>query len=571
MKDKRWISRAKTNPEKVQELISKLNAPRVVAEILVSRGMDTPEKVKTFYNPKLSQLHDPFLMKDMDKAINRINRAKEAQEKVMIYGDYDVDGTTSVALTFGFFKDIFDEIQYYIPDRYKEGYGISQLGIDTAANDGVSLIIALDCGIRSVELVDYAASQGIDFIICDHHLPGEQIPNAVAVLDPKRQDCEYPFKELCGCGIGFKLIQAYTEFNNLDKNIVLQQLDLVTLAIASDIVPIVGENRILAHYGLRLINSSPRPGIAKLIEIAINKPKLSIGDLVFYVGPRINAAGRMDSALDAVSLLLQEDHQKAEEQAKILHTHNTSRQAVDEKITAEIQEIVHQNPGLLERKTLVFYKEDWHKGVVGIAASRAIELYYRPTIILTKSGDVLAGSARSVKGFDVHEALVKCKDHLLQFGGHMYAAGMSLLPENLDAFRDAFEQAGNEALTDEILTPRIDYDAEIGLDEINNTLLESIERMAPFGPGNMTPVLKASGLKDDGSGRIIGKTREHIRLNVAQQSNRFAAVGFGMADKFDSIKKADSLEACFQINENVFNGNRSIQLMLKDIRPTNGA
>jgi single-stranded-DNA-specific exonuclease len=434
LKNKRWISRASSDPEKVQELIAKLNAPKVVAEILVSRGMDTPEKVKSFYNPKLSQLHDPFLMKDMDKAIARINRAKENGEHIMIYGDYDVDGTTSVALTYGFFRKEFKQIQYYIPDRYKEGYGISKLGIDTAAESGVSLIIALDCGIRSVELVAYAKTKGIDFIICDHHLPGDEIPEAVAVLDPKRKDCTYPFKELCGCGIGFKLIQAYAETNQLDKNIILKQLDLVTLAIASDIVPIVGENRILAYYGLRLINSSPRPGIAKLIEIAINKPKLSIGDLVFYVGPRINAAGRMHSALDAVSLLLQENADEAEKQAKVLHTHNTERQAVDEKITAEIQEIIHQNPNLLERKTLVFYKEDWHKGVVGIAASRAIELYYRPTIILTKSGDVLAGSARSVKGFDVHEALMKCNDHLTSVWGTYVCCRDELAPRKPGGF-----------------------------------------------------------------------------------------------------------------------------------------
>ncbi len=566
------IWKQKTEPDQamVNVLTSELNAPEVIAKMLVQRGVDSPEKVKKFFNPRIGDMHDPFLMKDMDKAIERIQKAQEQGEGVLIFGDYDVDGTTSVALAYSFFKDKFDKIDYYIPDRYKEGYGISNDGIHYAKANGLSLIIALDCGIRSVDKVAYASSLGIDFIICDHHLPGKEIPDAVAVLDPKRNDCDYPFKELAGCGIGLKLAQAYSQVHDLDEREYLQYLDFATLSIASDIVPIVDENRIIAHYGLKIINQQPRLGLKKLIEVSINKTDLSIGDLVFYLGPRINAAGRMDDAKNAVKMLIAEDNETANTFANELQTQNASRKLVDQKITADFQEIVAANPQLLDRKTHVFYKEDWHKGVVGIAASRAIELYYRPTIILTKSGDgVLAGSARSVKGFDVHEALEKCSEHLLQFGGHMYAAGMTMKMENLDAFREAFEKVGEEMLTEELLTPKVYYDAKINIEEVNDKMLNIINKMAPFGPANMTPVFYVNNLRDDGTGRIIGKTAEHIRLNVKREKDSLAAVGFGMADKLVDIKKASSFEACFQINENIFNGNRSLQLMLKDARPTN--
>ena len=569
MSSKIWLQRASAKPDLVAKLVEELNAPRVVAEILVQRGIDTPSKVKKFYNPQIAELHDPFLMKGMEHAIDRINSAIECKEKVMIYGDYDVDGTTSVSLVYTFFKEYFAQSEYYIPDRYKEGYGISKQGIEYSSAQGITLIIALDCGIRSVELVNYAASLGIDFIICDHHLPGDEIPDAVAVLDPKQKDCEYPYKELCGCGIGFKLTEAFCQANDIDNRQYLQHLDLVVLAIASDIVPITGENRILAYYGLKIINSKPKLGIQKLIENALNKPELSIGDLVFYLGPRINAAGRMGDAKKAVKLLTSTSVSVTDEMSKELHTQNTYRKTVDEKITADIKEIVHQNPDLLNRKTLVFYKEDWHKGVVGIAASRAIELYYRPTIILTKSGDALSGSARSIKGFDVHNALEKCRTNLIQFGGHMYAAGMTLNPESLDDFRTAFEKVGEEMLTSEMLTPKVNYDTTIDVEDIDDRLLSSIQHMAPFGPGNLTPVFFSSGLADSGYGKIIGKTKEHLRLNVKRSTSNLAAIGFGMAPKLSDIQKADSFEACFQINENIFNNNRSIQLMLKDVRLTN--
>mgnify|MGYP001600849172 CR=1 FL=1 len=571
MSNKIWKQKPTADSEKVQRLVDELNAPDIIANILCQRGVDTPEKVRDFYNPKLSSLHNPFLMKDMDAAISRITAAIKDNEGVLVFGDYDVDGTTSVALAYSFFKSRFSKCDYYIPDRYKEGYGISKDGIDYAKTNNLSLIIALDCGIRSVELVDYAKSLDIDFIICDHHLPGKDLPKAAAVLDPKRDDCNYPFKELAGCGIGFKLAQAYCITNNLDLKHCYQYLDFVTLSIASDIVPIVGENRVLAHYGLKIINKQPRLGVQKLIEVSLNKPELSIGDLVFYLGPRINAAGRMGDAKNAVKMLIATEFGAAEDFAKKLHDENTSRKVVDEKITADFKEIVVKDPALLKQKTLVFFNDSWHKGVVGIAASRAIEEYYRPTIILTKSGDVLVGSARSVVGFDVHEALTKCSEHLLQFGGHKYAAGMTLLPENLDAFKKAFEQVGQEMLNEELLTPKVNYDWDININEVNMKLVNALEKMAPFGPGNMTPVFCAKSLNDNGSGKIIGKTQEHLRLNVKQNEGSIAAVGFGMAPKMEAIKKADSFEACFQLNINSFRGQSSIQLMLKDLRATNDA
>ena len=567
--EKIWKEKSAANEAIVNTLVHELNAPLVVARMLVQRGIDTPAKVKKFFNPKITDLYDPFLMKDMDKAIERIQAAVANNEGVLIFGDYDVDGTTSVALVYSFFKDKFSKIDYYIPDRYKEGYGISNQGIDYAKENNLSLIVALDCGIRSIDKVEYAKSLGIDFIICDHHLPGKDLPEAVAVLDPKRADCEYPFKELAGCGIGLKLAQAYCQVMDLDDREYLQYLDLATLSIASDIVPIVDENRVIAYYGLQIINQQPRLGIKKLIEVSINKEELGIGDLVFYLGPRINAAGRMDDAKSAVKMLIADNDDAANEFAQELQTQNANRKVVDQQITADFQEIIEQNPKLLERKTHVFFKEDWHKGVVGIAASRAIELYYRPTIILTRSGDVLAGSARSVKGFDVHAALEECSEYLLQFGGHMYAAGMTLLPENLDKFRDAFEAVGERLLTEEDLTQKVYYDTALDLELIDDKFLNIIQKMAPFGPGNMTPVFYSDNLKDDGTGKIIGKTVEHIRLNIKRNSDALAAVGFGLANKLDDIKKAGSFEACYQINENVFNGYRSIQLMLKDLRTTN--
>lgn len=565
-----WKPHKTPNAEAVELLKNEINAPDIIAQMLVQRGIDTVPKVRAFFNPRIADMHDPFLMKDMDKAIERIQKAQKEGEGVLIFGDYDVDGTTSVALTYSFFKDKFKKIDFYIPDRYKEGYGISEAGINYAKSAGLSLIIALDCGIRSIDKINYAHTLGIDFIICDHHLPGDELPKAAAVLDPKRSDCEYPFKELAGCGIGLKLAQAYAQVHDLDDREYLQYLDLATLSIASDIVPIQDENRIIAHFGLKIINQNPRLGLKRLIEIAINKEELSIGDLVFYIGPRINAAGRMSDAKSAVRMLLAETQEVADRYVLELQSQNEDRKIVDQEITADFKKIIAETPSLLDRKTHVFYQENWHKGVVGIAASRAIEQYYRPTIILTKSAEgILAGSARSVQGFDIHAALEKCKEYLLQFGGHKYAAGMTLKAENLQAFSDAFEQVGREVLTDDILTPKIYYDALLDVNEVNYRFYSIIQKMAPFGPGNMTPIFYAKGLKDDGTGKIIGKTEEHLKLNIKRPSGSIPSLAFGMADQFPAIKKADSFEACFQINENIFRGSRTLQLMLKDIRFTN--
>ncbi|MDC0561441.1 single-stranded-DNA-specific exonuclease RecJ [Bacteroidia bacterium] len=565
-----WKSKNEPDISLVENLKTKLNAPDIIARMLVQRGIDSVKKVNSFFNPRVEDLYDPFLMKDMDKAIERIQLAQDNKEGILIFGDYDVDGTTSVALVYSFFKDKFTKIDFYIPDRYNEGYGISNQGIDYAKSAGITLIIALDCGIRSIDKIEYAKSLGIDFIICDHHLPGDSIPNAVAVLDPKRHDCDYPFKELAGCGIGLKLAQAYAQVCGLDERSYLQYLDYATLSIASDIVPIEDENRVIAYYGLKIINQQPRIGLKQLIKIAVNKEHLSIGDLVFYIGPRINAAGRMKDAKTAVKMLIAEDEATANSFVSELQTQNEERRVVDQQITKDLKEIVEKNPILLNRKTLIFYQEDWHKGVVGIAASRAIELYYRPTIILTKGSDnTLVGSARSVRGFDVHAALEKCSEHLIQFGGHMYAAGMTLKSEKLDDFREAFEAAGADLLTEELLTPKVYYDAELDINDVNYRFYSIINKMAPFGPANMTPVFYANGLKDDGTGKIIGKTAEHLKLNLKRPSGPIPALAFGMADQFPAIKKADSFEACFQINENIFRGNRTLQLMLKDIRITN--
>ena len=565
-----WKSKNEPDISLVENLKTKLNAPDIIARMLVQRGIDSVKKVNSFFNPRVEDLYDPFLMKDMDKAIERIQLAQDNKEGILIFGDYDVDGTTSVALVYSFFKDKFTKIDFYIPDRYNEGYGISNQGIDYAKSAGITLIIALDCGIRSIDKIEYAKSLGIDFIICDHHLPGDSIPNAVAVLDPKRHDCDYPFKELAGCGIGLKLAQAYAQVCGLDERSYLQYLDYATLSIASDIVPIEDENRVIAYYGLKIINQQPRIGLKQLIKIAVNKEHLSIGDLVFYIGPRINAAGRMKDAKTAVKMLIAEDEATANSFVSELQTQNEERRVVDQQITKDLKEIVEKNPILLNRKTLIFYQEDWHKGVVGIAASRAIELYYRPTIILTKGSDnTLVGSARSVRGFDVHASLEKCSEHLIQFGGHMYAAGMTLKSEKLDDFREAFEAAGADLLTEELLTPKVYYDAELDINDVNYRFYSIINKMAPFGPANMTPVFYANGLKDAGTGKIIGKTAEHLKLNLKRPSGPIPALAFGMADQFPAIKKADSFEACFQINENIFRGNRTLQLMLKDIRITN--
>ncbi len=563
-----WIAKDKADPNKVQTLVQELNAPEVIAEILCQRGIDSEEKLRAFFNPRIGDLHDPFLMKDMEAAVERIEAAISLQEGVLIFGDYDVDGTTAVSLVYSFFQPYLQQCEYYIPDRYNEGYGISKEGIDYAASKSMDLIIALDCGIRSVELVNYASELGIDFIICDHHLPGVSLPAAIAVLDPKREDCAYPYKELSGCGIGFKLCEAYAQKNDLDPNTYLQYLDLLALSIASDIVPITGENRILAYFGLKVINEQAGTGMSALKSIAIQKETLGIGDLVFYLGPRINAAGRLSKGTKAVALLIEEDWNKATELAQELHQLNADRRQVDESITGDLKRIVQQQPELLNNTTLVFYDPSWHKGVIGIAASRAVEMFYKPTVVLTGSDGVLTGSARSISGFDVHEALIDCSDHLLQFGGHTYAAGMSLREDSFDAFKMAFETVGQRKISEEDLIPKLYYDAFLDLDLVNDKFHHILQKMAPFGPSNRQPVFMAKAIELAADPQLMGKTKDHIRLNFQREFDRITAVGFNMAVKLPSIKEADTLDVCFQINENIFNGRRSLQLMLKDLKPT---
>lgn len=548
--------------------MSSLGAPRLVAELLCQRGYDTEEKVISYFNPRITDLHDPFLMKDMDKAVERINLAIDRNEGVLVFGDYDVDGTTSVALMYKFLKPLIAHLERYVPDREKEGYGISKQGIDFAHENGLALIIALDCGIRSVELVNYANSLGIDFIICDHHLPGDSLPEAIAVLDPKRADCEYPYKELSGCGIGFKLIEAIAQVRDMQPNSYLQLLDLVAVSIAADIVPITGENRVLAHFGLKVVNEQPSLGIHCLKQVSVEKEVLGIGDLVFYLGPRINVAGRLGHAMKAVDLLVSEDIQKATEISKLLNDWNGERRNYDSQVVEDVKKRVAEDPELLNRSSLVFYDATWHKGVIGIAASKVVELYHKPTVILCGEGEELTGSARSIANFNIHDALSACSDFLLKFGGHKYAAGLRLEREQFMAFDAAFEAFARANLNAEDLEPKLLYDLEIELKDVDWSLLTVLQRMEPFGPGNKTPVFRSVGLTENGNSRVIGKTAEHLKLGLKGTAGKVDAIGFGLASKYEDIKKADSFEACFQVQENIFRGETSIQLVLKDLKPT---
>lgn len=566
---KRWtISKIKDRPL-VEELSQALNINLVLANLLVHRGITGFEEAKKFFRPSLNDLHDPFLMRDMPQAIERIEKAIAQRERILVYGDYDVDGTTAVSLAYSFFNKIYGNIDYYIPDRYKEGYGISTTGIDYAKETNCTLIIALDCGIKAIEKVDYANSLGIDFIICDHHLPGEKIPAAAAVLDPKRSDCEYPFKELSGCGIGFKLIQAYAEKNNMPFDELLPYLDLVAVSTAADIVPIVGENRTLVKFGLDWLNQNARPGIRAILEIANVKKALTVSDIVFTIGPRINAAGRLHDARQAVKLLIAANKLEAMPGSKELNEHNDTRRGLDLQITEEALEMIKQNPKFLKRKSTVLFKEDWHKGVIGIVASRLTDKYYRPTIILTKSNGMATGSARSVKDFDIHNAIESCSDLLDQFGGHKYAAGLTMKLENIDAFVDRFEEVVSSTIEERMLTQEVEIDGVLRLDEITDNFFNVIKQFAPFGPGNLNPVFMAEGVRDSGWSKVIGKTNDHLKLNIVQSENArfgFDGIAFGMAPLYPMIERKMPFDVAFSIEENSFNGNTYKQLMVKDIR-----
>ena len=562
----RWTLKPKPEIDKVEALQKALQVDTTIASLLVQRGIDTYDDAKAFFRPRLTDLHDPFLMKDMDKAVARIEKAIADKENILVYGDYDVDGTTSVALMSSYLKTKHGLVYTYIPNRYDEGYGISYKGINFALENGFSLVIALDCGIKSVEKIEHAKKLGIDFIICDHHRPADTIPDAAAVLDPKREDCEYPYKELCGCGVGFKLVQALASKDGKTAEDLTEYLDLVATAIGADIVPINGENRILAYFGLMVINTNPRSGIKAILN-QVEKDKLTITDVVFIVAPRINAAGRMKHGNYAVTLLTEEEPDMAEKYAAEINEYNLDRRETDKQITQEaLEQIAEQKEQ--DRLTTVVYHENWHKGVIGIVASRLTETYYRPTLVFTKSGNKLAASARSVRGFDVYNALEACKEHIEQFGGHKYAAGLTLEEDNYEAFKQAFEDVVSKTIDRNLLTPEIKIDAQIDLKDITPKFYRILKQFAPYGPSNMTPVFMSEDLIDTGYGKCVGADKTHLRLTAtqAESTSRMVGIGFGMGDKFDIISNEKPFMAVYSIDENEWRGNINLQLKLRDIK-----
>ena len=561
----RWTLKPKPSEETVQHLAKALNVEDFVATLLVQRGIETFEDAKRFFRPSLDDLHDPYLMKDMEKAVARIENAIENEENILVFGDYDVDGTTAVSLVSSYLKTYYPNVATYIPDRYDEGYGISFKGIDFADDNGFSLIIALDCGIKSIDHMGYAKARNIDFIICDHHRPGNSLPEAVAILDPKRDDCSYPYDELCGCGIGFKLIQALGTNRNQTIDDLIPYLDLVSAAIAADIVPMTGENRVLAYFGLQVINSDPRPGIKAIIH-QIKKQTLDITDVVFIIAPRINAAGRIKHGNHAVELLTEFDFEQAQQFASEIEAYNSERKDLDKLITKEALQQIEKN-NEKERFTSVVFQENWHKGVIGIVASRLIETYYRPTLVFTKSGDKYAASARSVKGFDVYNALEACTEHLEQFGGHMYAAGMTLAAEKYEIFKDAFEKEVERTIHPDMLTPEIAVDAEINFSDITPKLIRILKQFEPFGPQNMTPIFLTKNIKDTGYGKPMGQEDEHLKLFVKQNNSEgLAAIGFNLGNKIELTTHQKPFQAVYCIDENEWKDKVSLQLRLRDIK-----
>jgi single-stranded-DNA-specific exonuclease len=565
---KRWVQTAAAAEEAVVLLAKDLNIDKKLAQVLVQRGVHTFDQAKDFFRPQISQLHNPFLMKDMDKAISRIDLAINNGEKILIYGDYDVDGTTAVALTYSFFKKHTENIEYYIPDRHKEGYGISIIGIDYAFATGVTLIIALDCGIKSVDKVAYANTLGVDFIVCDHHLPGDILPDAVAVLDPKRLDCPYPFKELAGCGIGFKLAQAFCISHNLPSSAYEQYIDLVMVSIAADIVPVEDENRILAYHGLIKLNSSPCKGLKALMNISGRSKAYTLTDVVFTLAPRINAAGRMDHGNQAVKMMICDEDIAATEQSEFINLQNTDRKTSDQTITAEALALIDECEILIGKKTTVVYNQNWNKGVIGIVASRLIEKYYRPTIVLTESNGLLTGSARSVAGFDLYEALLGCEDLMVQFGGHKFAAGLTMKAENIQLFTDRFESIVSATITDDLLCPEVKIDAEIDLYQINGKFQRIIAQMAPFGPNNTAPVFVTHKVLLAGIPRVLSE--KHLKFSLKQlNSGNFECIGFGLADYEKLLQPNQPFSVCYTIEENVWKEQTTIQLNIKAIKVDN--
>ncbi|WP_231464110.1 single-stranded-DNA-specific exonuclease RecJ [Pedobacter sp. Leaf132] len=563
--EKRWVKASDCNDDTVNKIAEELNIDRSLAQILVQRNICSFDEAKDFFRPNLDHLHNPFLMKDMDVAVARIEVAIDNQEKILIYGDYDVDGTTSVALAYSFFSQLTSNIEYYIPDRYLEGYGISTAGIDYAKEKGFTLIIALDCGIKSIDKIDYANDLGIDFIICDHHLPGDELPKALAVLDPKRSDCEYPFKELAGCGIGFKLAQAYAQQYELPQETYLQYLDLVMVSIAADIVPVVGENRILAYYGLQKLNSNPCEGLRALMEVSGKTENYTITDVVFTLGPRINAAGRIDHAKHAVAMLLCQADGNSLEQSESINLKNTERKTYDQDITREALALIGDSEILINRKTTVVFNENWHKGVIGIVASRLTEKYYRPTIVLTKSNGHVAGSCRSVVGFDLYEALSGCSDLLDQYGGHKFAAGLTMQESNVAALADKFEEIVSASITDELLTPMIKIDAEIELAQIDGKFYRVLAQMGPFGPENMAPIFVTHNVYLAQYPTVVGAN--HLKINIKQQnSSIFEGIAFGLAEFEKLLQPNVPFSVCYTLEENVWRDKKRLQLNIKGIK-----
>jgi single-stranded-DNA-specific exonuclease len=568
MTEKRWIYIPTPPQEQIDLLVEKLNVSTEIATLLAQRNIANFDEAKTFFRPDLSQLHDPFLMKDMEKAVERLEKAIAKNEKILVYGDYDVDGTTSVATFYGFLKNhVYQNLEFYIPDRYGEGYGVSQKGIEYAAENNFGLIVCLDCGIKSKDKVAWAKANGVDFIICDHHRPDDNdLPDAVAILDPKRADCNYPFDELTGCGVGFKFLQAYCLKNQISEDLLLPYLDLVVTSVSCDIVPIVGENRVLSYFGLKQLNSNPRTGLKALMKAAGLEGKMDITKVVFGLGPRINAAGRVKHAYDAVNLLLSDNELDAMEFAAVIGKHNNDRKNFDTSITSEALMMIEDNEALLNAKSTVLFNPEWHKGVIGIVASRCIEKYHRPTIILTESHGHAAGSARSVPGFDVYDAIEECQEHLIQFGGHTFAAGLTLEIDQIDAFRNKFEEVVSRKIIAEQLRPQIMIDLPLKLENITDKFHRVMSQMSPFGPKNMTPTFVSEKVMLYGN--PIRMKEKHLKINVFQEgSAAYTCVGFGMAEDFyEQLLVQKTFDICYQIEINEWQGNRSFQLMLKDIR-----
>ena len=566
---KRWVVKEKGDTAVVKQLAGALGVSESLANLMAQRNISSADEANAFFNPSLDYLHDPFLMKDMNIAVDRISSAVKKNERILVYGDYDVDGTTAVALMYSFLKDQYSNVEYYIPDRYKEGYGVSFQGLDFAYQNNCKVVITLDCGIKAVEKVKYARTKGLDVIICDHHYPGEEIPKALAVLDPKQPSCSYPYKELSGCGVGFKLIHAYSRVHGIPFSKISPYLDLVAVSIASDIVPITGENRVMAYFGLKRLNESPRTGLREIIRESEVTKALTIEDVVFKIGPRINAAGRMETGSKAVDLLVSSDTRLAIGISKEINNFNIERRSVDRIITAEAMRMIAEDQRTVNSRTTVLYNPTWKKGVIGIVASRLIETYYRPTVILTESNGFATGSARSVQGYDLYQAIEACSDLLESFGGHMFAAGLTLKKENIRPFMDRFEHYVNNTITEEQLVPRIFIDAELSFSEINEEFFKTMSQFQPFGPENMSPVFVSRNIFDTGSGRMVGSSGEHLKLDLCQESTgqkSFSAIAFSQANHFEYIKGGNPFDICYSLEMNEFRGNRNLQLNVRDIK-----